>query len=127
MMMIDNVTVATSISLLNSDAPVPSVSIDYGLIFQPIVDGIMDAIAKMIPIVLPIAGAYLLIDVSIHVFRLVADRRSAAQQEFWDNVGNTGVEDMAFWSTYTDEQLTPFWDELGAAMDDFGGLDEEEG
>lgn len=119
-MEIDIATVLTVANSAPSDPGSVMLSVDWGKMFQPLVDGCMQAIANLIPVFLPIFGAIMLVEVLLYVFRLVSDRRDAAEEEFWEHVTDDGAEaasELAFWSSYSDEELDPIYDELGAALD----------
>lgn len=118
------IEVATSLTVANAapSDPVGSamLSVDWGSMFQPLVDGCMQAIAKLIPVFLPIFGALMLVEILLHVFQLLSDRKDAAEEEFWDRVsydGASAADELAFWSTYSAEELDPIYDELSAALD----------
>lgn len=117
------IDIATALTVSNaapSDSGSAMLSVDWGAMFQPLVDGCMQAIAKLIPVFLPIFGAIMLVQILLYVFRLVSDRRDAAEEEFWEHVTDDGAEaasELAFWSSYSDEELDPIYDELGAALD----------
>jgi hypothetical protein len=117
------IDIATALTVANSAPSDPGsamLSVDWGKMFQPLVDGCMQAIAKLIPVFLPIFGAIMLVEVLLYVFRLVSDRRDAAEEEFWEHVTDDGADaasELAFWSSYSDEELDPIYDELGAALD----------
>lgn len=117
------IDIATALTVANaapSDSGSAMLSVDWGAMFQPLVDGCMQAIAKLIPVFLPIFGAIMLVEILLYVFRLVSDRRDAAEEEFWEHVTDDGAEaasELAFWSSYSDEELDPIYDELGAALD----------
>lgn len=115
------VDLATALTVANA-APSGSamLSVDWGQCFQPLVDGCMQSISKLIPVFLPIFGAIMLVDILLYVFRLISDRRDAAEQEFWEHVTDDGADaasELAFWSRYSDDELDPIFDELGAALD----------
>lgn len=119
-MEIDIATALTVANAVPSDSGSAMLSVDWGAMFQPLVDGCMQAIAKLIPVFLPIFGAIMLVEILLYVFRLLSDRRDAAEEEFWEHVTDDGAEaasELAFWSSYSDEELDPIYDELGAALD----------
>lgn len=123
----DDVLVSTGISLLSAAPSDLGLSVDYGNLFQPIVDGCLSAIAKMLPIIIPIFAVPFLIDVVLYVVRLISDRKAAEEQAFWDEVtreGNINAEDIWFHSTYSDEELDPIYEELSGALD-FGVYDDD--
>ena len=118
------IEVATSLTVANaapSDrASSAMLSVDWGAMFQPLVDGCMQAIANLIPVFLPIFGALMLVEILLHVFHLLSDRKDAAEDDFWDRVsydGASAAEELSFWSTYSEEELDPIYDELSAALD----------
>lgn len=117
------IDIATALTVANAAPSVSGsvmLSVDWGAMFQPLVNGFMQAISKLIPVFLPIFGAIMLVDILLHVFRLISDRREAAEEEFWEHVTDDGAEaasELAFWSRYSDDELDPIFDELGAALD----------
>ena len=117
------IDIATALTVANaapSDSGSAMLSVDWGKMFQPLVDGCMQAISKLIPVFLPIFGVIMLVEILLYVFRLVSDRRDASEEEFWEHVTDDGAEaasELAFWSSYSDEELDPIYDELGAALD----------
>lgn len=126
-MSMDDVIVATGISLLSTASSDSGLNVDYGSLFQPIVDGCLSAIAKMLPIIIPIFAVPFLIEVVLYVVRLICDRKAAEEQAFWDEVtreGTINAEDIWFYSTYSDEELDPIYEELSGALD-FGVYDDD--
>lgn len=124
-MLMDDVIVATGISLLSS---FPSdTGVDYASLFQPIVDGCFSAIAKMLPIIIPIFAVPFLIDVVLYVVRLISDRKAAEidaavadfeSENYYLAHPDEDPELYYMISSYrSDEELSAFYSELSAIGD----------
>lgn len=84
------IEVATSLTVANAAPSDPAgsamLSVDWGSMFQPLVDGCMQAIVKLIPVFLPIFGALMLVEILLCFFQLLSDRKDSAEELDWKEI-----------------------------------------